>query len=95
MRVFLPPMRRPRHPVMRVLMALLGLAVLGVFMVFGLMALAVFIAVGGVLFLLRWWNTRHQRRNGARPGAAHRYADEQVIEGEYVIVHERRQSTHH
>lgn len=89
MRIFLPPVRRPRHPLARLLMAVLGLAVLGVFMVFGLFAMAVFIAVGGILFLVRWWGQRHAAR--AAPAGGHG----DVIEGEFVIVHEHRRPPPH
>lgn len=87
-------MRRPRHPLVRVLLALVGLAVLGVFMVFGLVALAVFMAVGSVLFLLRLWATRGQR--GAAPGTSSGAPrNGEVIEGEFVVVHERHHAHHH
>ena len=98
MRFVLPPVRRPRHPLARILMAALGLAVLGVFMVFGLIALAVLVSVGAIMLLVRQWKIARAQRHrprGAKPGS--RQADAgQVLEGEYVVIRESRHAhTHH
>ncbi len=80
----------PRHPLARLALALLGLAVFAALLVFGLIALAVMIGVGAVLMLVRAWRNRHA------PDApdANPTREEGVIEGEYVIVHERRTTPH-
>jgi hypothetical protein len=95
MRFVFAPMSRPRHPLARVALALLGIAVFGALLVFGLLALGVLIAVGSVLMLVRAWRTRHGTQPGAAaPGSKKRSDNSDVIEGEYVVVHERRRITH-
>lgn len=91
MRFVLPPVRRPRHPLARVLLAVLGLAVLGVFMVFGLIALAVLVCVGATMLLVHQWKLARARRRGPAPEArTARHDHGQILEGEYVVVRESR-----
>ncbi|KGI77126.1 hypothetical protein [Oleiagrimonas soli] len=85
-------LQRPRHPLARAALALLGLAVFGALLVFGLIALAVLVAVGGILMLVRAWRGRHASNTGARGAAPN--ADPDVLEGEYVVIHERRHVPH-
>jgi hypothetical protein len=80
----------PRHPLARLALTLLGLAVFGVLLVFGFFAFLALVAVGAVLMLLRAWRNRH----GHTPPAPDQPRESDVIEGEYVIIHERRDSTH-
>lgn len=94
--VFLPTYR-PRHPLARVAAALLGIAVFGALLVFGLIALGVLIAVGGALMLVRAWRGRHGSGRHRTPasGPSDRGRPSGVIEGEYVVVHEHRHIPDH
>lgn len=67
---------KPRNPLLRVLLGLLGVLLLAVLVVFG-----VVIGLGMLLFtaLRRLW--RNHREDGARPAQAG-----DVIEGEYTLV---------
>lgn len=64
--------RKPRHPLLRVVVGLLGLAVLAVLVFFGLFVGAAMLAAGMAYRLLR---------PRARTGAQQR-----VVEGEYQVV---------
>ena len=90
MRFVLPAARRPRHPLARALSVLLGLALVGVLLVFGLFVAGVLLVGGVVLLAVRQWKA------GGRPKApaaraAHRG---QAIEGEFVVLHEGRRAAH-
>jgi membrane protein implicated in regulation of membrane protease activity len=93
MRFTLPPAYRPRHPLMRIAMAALGLAVLGALMVFGLIALAVLVIVGAVLMLVRAWRRHVSAPEPDAPNSQKHSPD--VLEGEYVVVHEHRHTSRH
>jgi hypothetical protein len=91
MRFVLPPLRRPRHPLARALSLLVGLALVGLLLVFGLVVGGVLLVGGGVLLALRYW-TRGQRKVSASPAAgSHR---PEVLEGEFVVVHQRGPAAH-
>lgn len=94
MRTRLFILQRPRHPLARLALALLGLAVFGALLVFGLIALAVLVAVGGVLMLVRAWRGRHASGRGNTPEDGSRPADPEVLEGEYVVIRESRHVRH-
>lgn len=86
MRFDLPPVRRPQSPLARVLTAVVALIVLGLSIVLGTIALGVLV-VGGLIWLV-WFRWKLHR---LRKQATQRAADgDGVIEGEYVVVHERR-----
>jgi len=70
---------KPRHPLLRLLVGLLGLMLLAVLLVFGLV-----IGLGMLLFAAA--------RRLFRPAAAPARAEEGVIEGEFV--HVRKTETH-
>jgi len=86
----MPLSRRPRHPLLRALSLVVGLAVLGVLAVFGLMVAGVLL-VGGALFMLwRHWQL-------ARTPAAARPTTTQatdVLEGEFVVIREGHSAAH-
>lgn len=85
MRFVLPPLRRPRHPLARALLAVLGAVILGALLAFGLLAVLAFLAVGAVAFLARQLTSRPQAP--MRPQAqAQAGARGDVIEGEFVVV---------
>lgn len=83
MRFVLPFPRRSRHPLVRALSLLVGVALVGVLFVFGLMVAGVLLVGGGLLLALRAWTTR-----GKAPAPAQRPAHKpEVLEGEFVVLH--------
>lgn len=74
-----PPVRRSRNPLVRALSLVVGLAVVGVLMVFGVFVLAVLVVGGGAWLAWRQWTLRRQ----PRPAAAMRG---DVLEGEFVVL---------
>jgi hypothetical protein len=91
MRIFMPSVRRSRHPLMRALSLLLGVALITVLLVFGLMVASVLL-VGGVL-LLAWRQWKHGSMF-ARPAAAYAAHKPAVLEGEFVVVRQGRPVAH-
>lgn len=90
MRFALPPMHRNRHPLARALSLVLGLAVVGVLLVFGLVVAGVLLVGGGLLLALRAWK---QRTAVARPAPRNAHRPE-VLEGDFVVIHQGRHVTH-
>lgn len=86
MRFSLPLPRRSRHPLVRALSLVLGLAVVGVLMVFGLVVASVLLIGGAVVFALRQWS---RKRGAMSPQGRHAHKPE-VIEGEFVVLHQTR-----
>jgi|GEM_PF-316124 len=85
--------RRPRHPLARILSLLLGVAMLGVLLVFGL-AVAVVLLVGGiVLMIVRQWKQRKHPPAAAAPTSSAE-ARPAVLEGEFVVIRQDRPVTH-
>ena len=90
MRFSLPSMRRSRHPLARALSLLLGVALIGLLLVFGLVVADV-LMVGGVMLLAwRYWTSS----NRLAPGSARREHQPQVLEGEFVVLHHNRPMAH-
>lgn len=85
-----PPLRHPRHPLARLASVLLGLALFGLLLFFGLLAAGVLLVGGGALLLWRCW-MRARQPASARASHASR---PQVLEGEFVVVHSERPTTH-
>ena len=83
-------MRRPRHPLARLLSLLIGLAVISVLLVFGLVVAGVLLVGGGVLLALRQWKLARRVRP-AQADSAHQPA---VLEGEFVVIRQNRPITH-
>jgi hypothetical protein len=90
MRFVLPPLRH-RHPLVRLLSAVIGLAVLGALLVFGLLTLAVFAVGGGIWLLVHQWRRAHATHAPRGPTVAR---DPDVLEGEFVVVRQGRHATH-
>lgn len=84
----LPLIHRSRHPLLRALSLLLGLAMLGVLVVFGL-AVAGVLMVGGALWLV--WR---QWRRARAPQATPRATPTDVLEGEFVVIREGQHAAH-
>lgn len=80
-RTLLEP-RKPRHPLMRVAMGVLGLAILGVMVFVGVFVGAAMILVGLA------WKLLAQRRSPART------SDANVVEGQYRVVRKAALPTH-
>jgi hypothetical protein len=83
------PSRRSRNPLARALSLVVGIALVGVLLVFGLVVASVLLFGGAVVLGLRQWN----RRNKPAPAAA-RAQSSDVIEGEFVVLQQRRHATH-
>jgi hypothetical protein len=83
------PSRRSRNPLARALSLVMGIALVGVLLVFGLVVASVLLFGGAVLLALRQWN----RRSKAAP-AATRPQSSEVIEGEFVVLQRSRHATH-
>ncbi|MEO8748051.1 MAG: hypothetical protein ABI379_10425 [Rhodanobacter sp.] len=69
--------------------ALLGLALLGLLLFLGLLAAGVLLIGGSVLLLWRYW-ARSRRATFARTSNT---SQPQVLEGEFVVLRNERQST--
>ncbi len=87
----LPPLRRSRHPLVRVLSLLIGAAVLGVLLVFGLMISAVLLVGGGLWLVWRQWRRGRVAAPGTATASAHQPA---VLEGEFVVIRQGRPVAH-
>jgi hypothetical protein len=92
MRVFMPSIRRSRHPLVRALSLLVGVALIAVLLVFGLMVASVLL-VGGVL-LLAWRHWKHGSVFARSAGAAKPAHKPAVLEGEFVVVQQGRPVAH-
>lgn len=87
MRSFQLPSYRSRHPFARAVSLLLGVALLGVMVVFGLVVAGVLLVGGGLWLALRQWQRARALAGGAIPaGRSHT----QVLEGEFRVLHEGR-----
>ena len=75
--------RKPRHPLVRVAVGLLGVAILGVMVFVG-----VFVGAAMILAGLAW-KLLAQRRNVGRSGS-----DATVVNGEYRVVRKPALPTH-
>jgi hypothetical protein len=90
MRFSLPLPRRSRHPLVRALSLIVGLAVVGVLMVFGLVVAGVLLVGGAMVFALRHWS---RKRATASPAGRPAHQPE-VIEGEFVVLRQTRHAAH-
>ncbi len=81
-RTLLEP-RKPRHPLVRVAMGVLGLAILGVMVFVG-----VFVGAAMILAGLAWKLLAQRRSSPARAG------DANVVEGQYRVVRKSALPTH-
>lgn len=87
----MPTMRRSRHPLARFLSLLIGVAVMGVLLVFGLVVASVLLVGGGLLLALRQWKVSRNATEPAQADAAHQPT---VLEGEFVVIRQHRPITH-
>ena len=89
MRFTLPSPRRSRHPLVRALSLLVGVALVGVLLVFGLVVAGVLLVGGGVLVAVRHWT---RKGSAARPVAGARQPE--VLEGEFVVLRQTGPAAH-
>ena len=87
MRFSLPMPRRSRHPLVRALSLIVGLAMVGVLMVFGLVVAGVLLVGGALVFSLRHWTRKRATVSAAGAGRQHQ---PEVIEGEFVVLRHTR-----
>ena len=82
--------RPPRNPLLRLVLAVAGLALLGFFTVFGLIIAAAVMAVLGLRALLRQVAAPARRPAASQaeaPKMRHAPPPPGVIEGEYRVIH--------
>jgi hypothetical protein len=79
---------RPRHPLARVAIAVIGAGLLVGVLVLGFFALVAFAVIGGIVAVIRAISRAQAIQQPARP------ADPKVIEGEYAVIHESRAVRH-
>lgn len=85
MRFSMPMPRRSRHPLVRALSLIVGLALVGVLMVFGLVVAGVLLIGGSLVFALRQWS-----RSRSAASVAGRPHQPEIIEGEFVVLNQSR-----
>ena len=78
------PMHRSRHPLVRALSLIVGVALVGLLLMFGLVVGGVLLVGGGVLLALRHWRAAGRSRPAA---GGHRPA---VLEGDFVVIQQGR-----
>jgi hypothetical protein len=83
-------LNRPRHPLARLALAVLGVALLGGVLVLGFFAVVAFAFIGGIVALTRAF----MRPHAAAQSASNAQADPRVIEGEYAVINETRAVRH-
>lgn len=79
---------RPRHPLVRMLIGVLGVALLAGVLALGLVALVAFAIVGSIVAIVRTLT----RSGTPRPATAHQ---QNVIEGEFIVLPNRTASAKH
>jgi hypothetical protein len=83
---------RPRHPLARLLLAVVAMLALAGIVAVGFFALVAFAFIGGVVALVRALARSQSATAASQPRAA---ADHpRIIEGEYVVVDSRRRAAH-
>lgn len=85
-----PPSNRSLHPLLRAASLLLGLALLGLLLFFGLLAAGILLVGGGVLLAWRQW--KKLRAPPRKAGAGAGTARPPVLEGEFVVLSSERRS---
>lgn len=89
MRFVLPSPRRSRHPLVRALSLLVGVALVGVLLVFGLVVAGVLLVGGSLLWALRQWT----RGRAAQRSVSGSHKPE-VLEGEFVVLRQTGPAAH-
>lgn len=76
---------RPRHPLLSLLLGVLGIVVLVGILMLGFFALVAFAFIGGIVALIRAFTRGHMVTSSTSQRTAST-SDQRVIEGEYVVV---------
>jgi hypothetical protein len=87
--LYFRPFAIPRHPLLRLALAALGIALMFFVLMFGLVIGAVLLGFGALAWLIRQFT---QGSSGARPSVGNAppsTATPGVIEGEYVVLPKR------
>lgn len=85
---------RPRHPLLSLLLGILGVVMLVGILMLGFFALVAFAFIGGIVALIRAFTRGHLATSQTTQRAASA-ADPRVIEGEYVVVRHDAASLKH
>ncbi len=80
---------RPRHPLLRLALALIGAAMLAGVLVLGFFAIVAFAVIGGIVAVIRAMSRPHTTAAPAQNDAGPR-----VIEGEFAVIHDSRAVRH-
>ncbi|MEP6484926.1 MAG: hypothetical protein ABJB01_10790 [Rudaea sp.] len=80
---------RPRHPLMRLALALVGAALLAGVLVLGFFAIVAFAVIGGIVAVVRAVS-RSQHASAPSPADT----GPRIIEGEYAVIHDNRAVRH-
>lgn len=83
------PSNKSQHPLLRIASMLIGLALLGLLLFFGLVAAGILLVGGGVLLAWRQWQRLRAKPAATRAGAS----SPPVLEGEFVVLSSERRST--
>jgi hypothetical protein len=83
---------RPRHPLARLLLAVVAMLALAGIVAVGFFALVAFAFIGGVVALVRALARSQSAAAAPQPRPAGDHA--RIIEGEYVVVDSRRRAAH-
>ena len=80
---------RPRHPLMRLALALIGAALLAGVLVLGFFAIVAFAVIGSIVAVIRAMSRPHAAAAPSQTDTGPR-----VIEGEYAVIHDGRAVRH-
>lgn len=80
---------RPRHPLLRVLIGVLGAVLLAGVLTLGFVALVAFAVIGGIVAIVRAFTRTNSARRPTTPRPP------SVIEGEFVVLPNRTASVKH
>ncbi len=86
---------RPRHPLLSLLLGVLGVVVLVGILMLGFFALVAFAFIGGIVALIRAFTRGHMATSNSAQRPANGATDSRVIEGEYVVVRHDAHSLKH
>lgn len=81
---------KPMHPLVRALAVVAGVGIFALLLVFGAMILLGLAAAGLIAYAVQRWRSRH----AAPATGARRHAADDPLEGEFVVIEQRSESTH-
>lgn len=89
--VTLPLLRRSRNPLVRAVSLLLGVALIGLLLLFGLAVAGVLLVGGGLWLVWRQWQLRRAMAHAPTAPAG---PPPDVLEGEFVVIRQDRPAAH-